>query len=147
MAYLDLKFFLEPSLYGYFGTFLMGSGDAQIDDWVGTSITVSLGTNRRVEGINRPDNGWWGEPLLEVNIGSKLYLLDRSKSIQETLILARQYATEAVQWLVDEGHLAAIQSVTTSDLGDNQIQIVIQYKSIDGEVNRHRHIFSLSEGA
>ena len=147
MSYLDLKFFLNPSLYGYYGTFLMGEGDAKIDDWVGTSITVSLGTNCRVDGIERPDNGWWGEALLGVNIGSKLYLLDRTKAIRDTLILAKQYAEEALQWLVDEGHLASIESVDAVDIGGNQIQIVIKYRSVDGEINRHLHVFSLSEGA
>ena len=144
--YLDLKFFLDPMQHGYYGTFVMGDGDAILDDWIGTAITVSFGTNLRVDGEDRPDNGWWGEVLVG-NFGSKLYLLDRSKAINENLRLAEQYAIESLQWLVDEGHILEVSSATATYDTNYRVQIVTVYKTLSGDVRKHQHIFSLSEGA
>lgn len=147
MPYLDLKMFLQPNLYGYYGTFLMGKGDAAVEDFLGTAMTISLGTNMRVEDTDRPDNGWWGESVLGTNIGSKLYLLDRSKAINETVNLAEQYAREALTWLIDDGHILDINRVTATYIGNYQYQILIVYETIDNAVRNHRHIFSQTEGA
>lgn len=146
MAILDLKLFLDAQQHGYFATFIMGGGDAVLDDWIGTAMTMSIGTNLRVDGVDRPDNGWWGETLVG-NFGSKLYLLDRGKALNETLRLAEQYTAESLQWLVDEGHIKEITRVTGTYLDGNRIELVTVYETFDAEFRRHRHIFSLSEGA
>jgi len=36
-------------------------------------------------------------------IGSRLWLLSREKQVQEVLNRAREYAAEALQWLIDDG--------------------------------------------
>lgn len=74
------------------------------------AVIVSLFTWRRAN----PDDplpaerrqGWWGDSFPTVpsdRIGSRLWLLARSKLLPETVQLAREYAQEALQWLIDDG--------------------------------------------
>lgn len=55
------------------------------------------------DGTNDP-RGWWADGT--VPIGSRLWLLRRSKQIPETLQLAYDYIAEALQWLLDDGVVA-----------------------------------------
>lgn len=142
MTIIDYKVYLIPATTGYFFSFLMGDGDAQITTFVDSAISISLGTNQRVDSIDRPDNGWWGESLLGKNIGSKLYLLDRSKVTDSVLKLSEDYALEALQWLVDDGYLQEIVSISaTYENEDEGIRLKIVYKTFDNEIKNHYYIF------
>jgi phage gp46-like protein len=50
--------------------------------------------------------GWWAERLLDDSendrFGSRLWLLTRAKETAETRALARDYAEEALRWLVED---------------------------------------------
>lgn len=74
------------------------------------AVIVSLFTWRRAN----PDDalpgsdrmGWWGDtyaPVLGDRMGSRLWLLTRSALLTETVTRAREYASEALQWLIDDG--------------------------------------------
>jgi phage gp46-like protein len=72
------------------------------------AVVISLFTWRRAraddphEGEKR---GWWGDGLDELptdQIGSRLWLLARAKVTQQTVIRAREYAEEALQWLLED---------------------------------------------
>lgn len=55
--------------------------------------------------------GWWGDTYADVagdRIGSRLWLLARSTLTPETLRRARDYAAEALQWMVDDGVATAV---------------------------------------
>lgn len=87
-------------------------GDLQTGDDLATAILISLFTDRMAEpddaitdGTNDP-RGWWGDQFSTVPIGSRLWLLDRSKQTQETLQRAYDYIIEALQWLIDDGVVA-----------------------------------------
>lgn len=77
-----------------------------------TAMLLSLFTDRRAEdddvppsGDERDRRGWWGDEFLEVEgdrYGSRLWLLDRSKLVGETLLRAKEYALEAWQWMFDD---------------------------------------------
>jgi phage gp46-like protein len=76
-------------------------------------ITTSLFTWRRArDGDDVTDGasrmGW----LMDANFGSRLYLLARAKVTAQTLVDARQYAEEALAWLVTDGIASAV-TVTT----------------------------------
>jgi phage gp46-like protein len=63
--------------------------------------------------------GWWGDGLdgqTNDQIGSRLWLLSRAKVTQQTVIRAREYAEEALQWLVDDG-VATRVTVTAERMG------------------------------
>lgn len=81
-------------------------------DDLSTAILISLFTDRIAEpddaitdGTNDP-RGWWGDQFSTVPIGSRLWLLDRSKQTQETLQRAYDYIVEALQWMIDDGVVA-----------------------------------------
>lgn len=81
-----------------------------------TSITVSLFCDRRAavddelpDPFSADRRGWWGDAFL-VNdpntkgvLGSRLWLLSRSKSYPQLPIVAKGYVQEALQWITDRG--------------------------------------------
>lgn len=85
--------------------------DLSRDDGLETAITVSLFSNKRAEEDDElPDadgtrEGWFGDALLTNGdtIGSKLWLLSRSKFNDDLLNDAQQFSLEALQWMIDDG--------------------------------------------
>lgn len=80
------------------------------------AVLVSLFTWRRAN----PDDalpgdqrqGWWGDSFPAVpndRIGSRLWLLARAKLVPETITRAREYAEEALRWLVEDGVAARVE--------------------------------------
>lgn len=108
------------------------------DDGLETSVLISLFTNRRVlpdEAENPEDlRGWWADQISGIEedaIGSKLWLLDRSKTTEQTLVKARQYAFEALEWMIDDG-VAANVNVEVERNQNDRLYIKVQIKRIDG---------------
>jgi phage gp46-like protein len=116
---------------------LQWNSAANYADWVQTgsiletgndlqsAIVISLFSDRIAavgdvipDGSNDP-RGWWADT--DVPIGSRLWLLKRSKQIPETLQLAYDYIAEALQWLLDDQVVAQfdinVQWVRPSMLG------------------------------
>lgn len=80
------------------------------------AVIVSLFTWRRAN----PDDelpgsdlqGWWGDtyaPVAGDRIGSRLWLLWRTTVTPEVMRRAKEYATEALQWLLDDGVATSVQ--------------------------------------
>jgi phage gp46-like protein len=80
------------------------------------AVLISLFTWRRAN----PDDvlpstnkfGWWGDTYPQNTndrIGSRLWLLSRAKLTTETVLKAKEYAEESLQWLLDDGVAAAVQ--------------------------------------
>lgn len=74
------------------------------------AVIISLFTWRRAnpEDITEGQKmGWWGDvaepPEVNDKIGSRLWLLAREKVLNATFNRAREYAKEALQWLLDDG--------------------------------------------
>lgn len=59
--------------------------------------------------------GWWGDddPNDPYPTGSRLWLLERSKLTDDVAKLARDYAAEALQWMLDDGVVADFSFSTT----------------------------------
>ena len=90
----------------------IAQGDLATDEGLRTAFIISLFTDARARDDDTlpqqggDPRGWWGDALAEDDegpIGSRLWLLEREKKIGSVLIRARDYATEAVQWLVRVG--------------------------------------------
>lgn len=91
------------------GAWQTSGADLMQGDDLQTAVLISLFTNRRA----LPDDplppgsanrqGWWADAFADVPIGSRLWLLYRSKRTQHVLDLAQQYAQESLQWLIDDG--------------------------------------------
>lgn len=80
------------------------------------AVLVSLFTWRRANADDiLPGDlrmGWWGDSFPAVpndRIGSRLWLLSRAKLLPETAARAKEYAEEALRWLVDDGVAARIE--------------------------------------
>lgn len=102
------------------------------------AVIISLFSWRRA---NPDDNapqplGWWGDTFPTVTgdrIGSRLWLLGREKITNETLNRARDYAIEALQWLLDDGVTARID-VTSERAGLDSAVLKIDMYRRDGTV-------------
>lgn len=98
------------------------NGDLATDDGLRTAVIMSLFTNAPAlpdDALPAPGDrgGWWGDALAETPgdiIGSRLWLLSREKQLGSVLNRARDYAREALQWLLD-GKIAASVDVTATN--------------------------------
>jgi phage gp46-like protein len=102
------------------------------------AAVVSLFTWRRA----RPDDelpgsqrmGWWGDSFASVEgdrIGSRLWLLARAKLTVQTINRAREYAHEALAWLVDDGVASRVE-VDVERLGVDGIAMACRITRSDG---------------
>lgn len=105
----------------YSSDLVVSANDIAIDDGLRTAIMLSLFTDRRAADTDTlPSNssdrrGWWGDTFPDVPnylMGSRLWLLSRSKQTPEVLINAKAYVVEALQWLLEDGVAAAVTVVT-----------------------------------
>lgn len=109
--------------------------DPQVSDLV-RAVIISLFTWRRANPDDNADqlNGWWGDTFAEVlndRIGSRLWLLMRAKITGQTLLLAKEYASEALQWLLDDG-VASRVDVTVERFGIDGVAIGCAIYRADG---------------
>ncbi len=110
------------------------SGDFKADNGLETAVLVSLFTDRFVPFADLPENvedprGWWADALSDVagdRIGSRLWLVfDRGKLDVNAQNDAKDYAEEALAWLVDVG-LASRVIVETSVATGVQLTISVR---------------------
>ncbi len=72
------------------------------------AVVISLFTWRRAEPDDRTDSpmGWWGDTWPTVQndrYGSRLWLLRREKLTNQLINQIRNYITEALNWMIDDG--------------------------------------------
>jgi phage gp46-like protein len=108
------------------GDWLLQGADLADGNDLATAILISAFTDRTANPDDViPDNtgdprGWWADmavsgPQLSfasgnaqpVPIGSRLWLLSRAKQNDDTLQRAYDYLTECLQWMLDDGVVAA----------------------------------------
>lgn len=97
-------------------------GDLATDDGLRTAAILSLFTDARARDDDPlPDadadrRGWWGDCANSDpndRIGSRLWLLVREKVTDAVAVRARDYAREALAWMVTDGVAAAVDVVCT----------------------------------
>lgn len=120
-----------------------GSGLA-IDDGLRTAVIVSLFTDARVDanevtpGTDR--RGYWADRHTYTTdhiTGSRLWLLAGEKQLDEVLNRAREYAQNALQWLIDD-RIARAVTVTAEIVRDGVLGIGIEIARTDHPVTRYR---------
>lgn len=94
------------------------------------AVTISLYTWRRAETDDPIDDeeryGWWGDSypaIADDRIGSRLYLLRRVKLTPQTQRDAEFYAREALQWLLDDGEVIAID-IASERVDVNRLNLI-----------------------
>ena len=104
------------------------------------AVIISLFTWRRAN----PDDdlpsdlrmGWWGDTFPTFSndrIGSRLWLLSRAKIVDETVARAKEYAEEALAWLVEDG-IASRVDVVAERQGIYMIALGCRIYKSDGTV-------------
>lgn len=83
------------------------------------AVVISLFTWRRAATDDPVDDderfGWWGDSyptIADDRIGSRLWLLRRVKLTADTQRDAEFYAREALQWMLDDGQVLAVDVIT-----------------------------------
>jgi phage gp46-like protein len=110
------------------------------------AVVVSLFTWRRAEpddDLPTPDAlgarmGWWGDsfpPVAGDRIGSRLWLLSRAKLLPETTARAKEYALEALQWLLDDGVATKVE-VEAERQGLSTLALAVRIYQTGGTVPR-----------
>jgi phage gp46-like protein len=113
------------------------SADVQSGGDLETAILVSLFTDRLAneddkipDGTNDP-RGWVGDLDQTVSIGSRLWILDRSKLTNATAITAKGMAADALQWLIDDGVVAKFD-IKTEVIFPNRLNMQVVAFRQDG---------------
>lgn len=84
----------------------MNPPDLKVNQDLKSAVIISLFTNRLADkdqvepGQDR--QGWWGDTYKGSRIGSRLWLLRRSKQLSTVANQARDYCYEALQWLIED---------------------------------------------
>lgn len=147
---IDVSLAFNADLF-QFDLVLAGEGtgrDLQGDDGLLTAVIVSLFTDRRANDDDPlPDErigalpdlrGWWGDYILEEDsldlMGSRLWLLAREKDMDVVVARAQQYAEEAVQWLIRDGHVQQLR-VTASRVAKGYLGISVAALEPPGGMN------------
>jgi phage gp46-like protein len=85
-----------------------------------TALNLSLFTDRVLPDGSTPTDGsgdprgWWGDDD-QYPIGSRLWTLERAKQTTQTLVDAKAFIVEALQWLIDDGVVASFDITTEWD--------------------------------
>ena len=123
-------------------------GNIELDHGFSTAVLISIFTRRlALNDDDLPDpqghrEGWWADPYADVEgdlIGSRLWLLRRSKTTQETLNQARIYLEECLQWMIDDGIASEIVATVerqTSKEADGRLAFRVEITKPDDPKSR-----------
>jgi phage gp46-like protein len=103
-----------------------------------TAVLISILSDARADATDtlptsgETRRGWWGSQLIDHQLGSKLWLLERSKITDSTLALAEQYVNDALDWLKTDDIAQDIHTVAARDVSKkNQINFKTTIKKTD----------------
>lgn len=94
------------------------------------SVIISLFSWARASNSDPIDDserhGWWGDSFSNTGaIGSKLWLLRRRKFDRSLLQDAKSYASDALKWLVTEGHVDEVV-VEATRVGIERLHLLVK---------------------
>jgi phage gp46-like protein len=153
----DFRTAWSPAAAPYRGDWLLDPPGLAAEHNLETAVLLSLWTDASAHPDDViPDGtddrrGWWGnwQRPEAIPLGSRLWLLDREKSTEDTRRRAEEYAAEALQWLLDDdpagvwGRVAARVDVAAEyrELGPvppATLVLQIQIPRLDGTVYDRR---------
>ena len=125
------------------------NGDFVNETTLRNAVLLSLFCDRRVTAAEIPQGetsrrGWFGDLLADTEgdeIGSRLWLLDREKTTDENAARARDFATESLEWITEDG-LADAVNVTAEASGNS---ILLSVEIVHGD-KATAFQFTLKEG-
>lgn len=127
------------NVQAFYGDWVQNGTQLQIGNDLQTAILISLFTDRIAstddiipDGSGDP-RGWPGDQDQLVPVGSRLWLLDRSKQTKAVLNAATDYINEALKWLIDDGVVARFD-VTTEFTRPGMLGARVAARKQDGSV-------------
>lgn len=120
------------------------------DDGLETAVLLSLYTDRRADADDTlPDDnadrrGWWGDSYADTvgdQIGSKLWLLRREKATDDVLQRAKQYASESLQWLIEDDVVLSVDVIAEwqqLDAGGRTLALQVTLRRNDNSTIKYR---------
>ncbi|SNS05458.1 Mu-like prophage protein gp46 [Humidesulfovibrio mexicanus] len=129
------------------GDLSIQGGDLAKEDGLVTAVTLSLFLDARARDDDEiPDGtsdrrGWWADAysgLAGDSTGSRLWLLSREKQLSEVLERAREYAAEALDWMVKDAVAKTVQ-VEASAPGNGVLALDIRIERPNGDVVNTRY--------
>jgi phage gp46-like protein len=130
--------------------FALNANDLATDDGLETAVILSLFTDRRAEDSDvLPDGqtdrrGWWGDEFSGADgdrIGSRLWLLSREKSVDTVAGRAKEYAREALDWLVDD-QIASAVNVQSELVDKRELALSISIQRPGGSAVEFRYQYN-----
>jgi len=126
-------------------------GDLASDGGLETAVLLSLFTDRRAQPDDQPPSGdptdrrgWWGDELADIEgdqIGSRLWLLDRSVNSNETARRAEEYVREALAWMVDDRVVSSVDVQIDTTPNRLLIGVTLQRPGRDAVSFRFAHVW------
>jgi phage gp46-like protein len=118
---MDLRLALIPNADGLPPSFdlVVENGDLALDDGLESALILSLFTDRRAgddDLLPEPGGsrrGWWGDsyaPITGDRIGSRVWLLERERDLDDVYKRAKIYLDEACEWLVADGVAGRVET-------------------------------------
>lgn len=107
---------IDLSLINGAGGLTVISSDLERDPSFETAILISLLTDKRAREYDiLPDphgspRGWWADAVQRDEIGSKLWLLERSKLDARATERAEHYVLDALSWMIEDGVAIKIET-------------------------------------
>lgn len=110
------------------------NGDLKECDDLDSAVIISLFTWARAAAgevdENAPRFGWFGDKIdadSTDSTGSKLYLLKRKKITNQTIMDAREYIEQALQWMIEDGVATEIKAEVERNASDvNRVDALVQ---------------------
>ncbi|MEM7025585.1 MAG: phage GP46 family protein [Pseudomonadota bacterium] len=117
----DLALAYDPATHT--ADLCIADGDLVLDDGLSSLVLMSLLTDARaapedVDAGEQDLRGWWGDAFSERALGGRLWTLGRALATDETARRARDFALEALAWLMVDGIAAAVNVEATRTDGD-----------------------------
>lgn len=120
------------------------------DDGLEAAVVISLFTHRQAEPSDElPDGtdnrrGWWGDAFARApghRKGSRLWLLARGTLGPKTAGEVKQYAEEALAWMLEDGVASAIEVTTERTRGG--IRLAVSVHGPLGSASRWQGLWEL----
>lgn len=137
------------------GDLIVVGNDLAVDDGLETAVIVSLFTDARAkvddvipDGSGDP-RGWWADSIDNDDgdqTGSRLWLLDREKQTTKVLQRARQYAQEALQWMLDDQVVSEV-NVDAEIVRDGWLGISVELVRPKGDAVQYRYEYAWRQQA
>jgi phage gp46-like protein len=131
----------------------VGVGDLVSGNTLRTAVIRSLFTDKRAPAgavLPYPSSdlrGCWSDSYSGTQIGSLLWLLERAVISDRTALLlqAQTYATDALQWLIDEGVVATV-TATATFATSTTIALLVVLTEPGGNVNQFQFSWAWAGG-